>query len=53
MDCVPFTNGMAQVNDGDISVPFNTGIVAVVSSASTCFTKTTGTLTAFIGARGY
>jgi len=53
MDCVPFTNGIAQVNDGDISAPFNTGIVAVVSSATSCFTKTTGTLTAFIGARGY
>lgn len=27
---------------------FSTGIVAVVSSATTCFTKTTGTITAFI-----
>lgn len=53
MDCAPFINGIAQINDGDISVPFNTGIVAVVSSATSCFTKTTGTLTAFIGARGY
>ena len=42
-------NGVASINysPGPPGV-FSTGIVAVVSSANTCFTKTTGTITAFI-----
>jgi hypothetical protein len=47
--CVPFSGGVAQA--AYINLPpavFSTGIVAVVSSATTCFTKTTGVLTAFL-----
>lgn len=47
--CVPFSGGVAQA--AYINIPpavFSTGITAVVSSAATCFTKTTGVLTAFI-----
>lgn len=42
-------NGMAsiQYSPGPPGV-FSTGITAVVTSGATCFTKTTGTLTAFI-----
>lgn len=50
LDCVPLpANGNASINYG--SYPpgkFSTGIVAVVTSAATCFTKTTGVITAFI-----
>jgi hypothetical protein len=47
--CVPFSGGVASANYADIPpASFTTGIVAVVSSATSCFTKTTGTLTAFI-----
>lgn len=48
--CVPLpASGGVSVNfsPGPPQV-FTTGITAVVSSASTCFTKTTGTITAFI-----
>ncbi len=48
--CVPLApNGVASINysPGPPGV-FSTGITAVVSSASTCFTKTTGVVTAFI-----
>ncbi len=47
--CVPFSGGVAQA--AYINMPpavFSTGIVAVVTSATTCFTKTTGVLTAFL-----
>ncbi len=42
-------NGVASINyaPGPPGV-FSTGITAVVTSASTCFTKTTGVITAFI-----
>lgn len=42
-------NGIASINyaPGPPGV-FSTGITAVVTSAATCFTKTTGTITAFI-----
>lgn len=49
--CVPLTaNGVASINyvPGPPAV-FSTGITAVVTSAVTCFTKTTGVITAFIG----
>lgn len=49
--CVPLpANGIASLNfaPGPPSV-YSTGITAVVTSATTCFTKTTGTITAFIG----
>ena len=53
LDCVPLpANGNASINFG--SGPpnvYGTGITAVVTSANTCFTKTTGTLTAFISGR--
>lgn len=48
--CVPLApNGVASLNyaPGPPGV-FSTGIVAVVTSATSCFTKTTGTLTAYI-----
>lgn len=50
LECVPLpANGSASVNynPGPPAV-FSTGIVAVVTSAATCFTKTTGVITAFI-----
>lgn len=48
--CVPLTaNGVASVNYNPGPVArYSTGITAVVTSASTCFTKTTGVITAFI-----
>jgi hypothetical protein len=47
--CVPFSGGVASANYANIPpASFDTGIVAVVSSATSCFTKTTGALTAFI-----
>lgn len=48
--CVPFDAGgkaMAFYSPGPPAV-FSTGIVAVISSAASCFTKTTGVLTGFI-----
>jgi hypothetical protein len=47
--CVPFTGGVASANyQGLPPAVFSTGMVAVVSSGANCFTKLTGTLTAFI-----
>lgn len=49
--CAPLpANGVATVNYAGGSPPavFATGIVAVVTSANACFTKTTGVITAFI-----
>jgi len=49
--CVPLpANSFGSINyaPGPPAV-YATGIVAVVTSAATCFTKTTGTITAFIG----
>jgi hypothetical protein len=50
LDCVPLpANGIASINYGpNPSAIYSTGMTAVVSSATTCFTKTTGTITAFI-----
>lgn len=48
--CAPLSaNGVASINyaPGPPGV-FSTGITAVVTSAATCFTKTTGVITAFI-----
>lgn len=48
--CAPLSaNGVASLNyaPGPPGV-FSTGITAVVTSANTCFTKTTGVITAFI-----
>lgn len=48
--CVPLTaNGVASINyiPGPPSV-YSTGITAVITSAATCFTKTTGVITAYI-----
>lgn len=50
LDCAPLPgNSTASINyrSGPPEV-FSTGIVAVVTSASSCFTKTTGVITAFI-----
>lgn len=50
-DCAPLSaSGLASVNygPGSIASPYTVGITAVVSSATTCFTKTTGVITAFI-----
>jgi len=48
--CVPFnSSGVASANYANVPpASFASGIVAVVSSASSCFTKTTGVETAFI-----
>lgn len=47
--CVPFSGGAAQAVYGGVpAATFSTGITAVISSAASCFTKTTGTLTGFI-----
>lgn len=49
--CAPLpANGMASLsyNPGPPAV-YSTGITAVITSASTCFTKTTGVITGFIG----
>jgi len=47
--CVPFSGGVAQA--AYINIPpavFSTGITAVVSTATTCFTQTSSVATAFI-----
>lgn len=47
--CAPLpANGSASISYGVVPGYFGTGIVAVVTSAATCFTKTTGTLTALL-----
>lgn len=48
--CVPFTSsGVASANyQGLPPAAFDTGITAVISSSTSCFTKTTGVLTGFI-----
>lgn len=47
--CAPFSGGVAEINmNGMPPMAFSTGITAVVTSATTCFTKTTGVLTAYI-----
>ncbi len=50
LECVPLpANGVASLNfNSGPPGTYSTGITAVVSSASTCFTKTTGVITAFI-----
>ena len=51
IDCVPLpANGNTAINYAGGGPPevFSTGITAVVTSAATCFTKTTGVITAFI-----
>jgi hypothetical protein len=50
LDCAPLpASGSASVNyRSGPPKRFATGVVVVVSSAATCFTKTTGTITAFI-----
>ncbi len=47
--CVPFNGGVAYASYA-LGPPaaFSTGITAIVSTATSCFTKTTGTDTAFI-----
>lgn len=52
LDCAPFSGGVAEINFAGLPPEvFSTGITAVVTSATTCFTKTTGVLTAFISGR--
>jgi hypothetical protein len=52
MDCAPFQGGVAQLyNAGLPASVYNKGIVAVVSSATTCYTLTTGVVTAFISGK--
>lgn len=50
LDCAPLpASGYASVNyRSGPPKRFATGVVVVVSSAATCFTKTTGTITAFM-----
>ena len=50
LDCVylpPSATAWLNYNPGPPK-PYSAGIVAVLTSASTCFTKTTGTITGFI-----
>lgn len=52
IDCAPFVSGVAQIYNGNMPPSaYSTGIVAVISSSTTCFTKTTGTLTGFINGK--
>lgn len=50
LECVPIAaNGNASISfAGGPPAAFSTGITVVVTSAATCFTKTTGVITAFI-----
>lgn len=49
LECAPLpANGNASIYLGDRPGAYNTGVTAVVTSAVTCFTKTTGVITAFI-----
>jgi hypothetical protein len=50
LDCVPLpAGGVAGINySPGPPARYSTGITAVVTSAATCFTKTTGVITAFI-----
>lgn len=58
LDCVPLpaNNSAGSCGPGCTGInyrpgpgkPYSIGITAVVTSANTCFTKTTGTITAFI-----
>lgn len=52
LDCVPFNSlGVAQISyQGYPAKLYNVGITALVTSATTCETYTTGTLTAYISA---
>ncbi len=49
-ECVPLpANGYASVSyNPSPAAAYNPGIVAVVTSSTSCFTKTTGVITAFI-----
>jgi hypothetical protein len=47
--CTPIpAGGVASISYPGASAQFLNGIIVVVSSANTCFTKTTGTLNAFL-----
>ena len=50
LDCAPLpANGSASINYGSgPAALYRTGITAVVTSAASCFQKTTGVITAFI-----
>lgn len=48
LDCIPLPAGGLASFNYNIPAAYSTGITAVVTSASTCFTKTTGVITAFI-----
>lgn len=50
LDCVPLpANGAVAVNyNSGPPATYSTGITAVLTSATTCFTKTTGVITGFI-----
>jgi hypothetical protein len=49
LDCAPLpANGNASINYSGAPSRYSVGITAVVTSAATCFTKTTGVISAFI-----
>lgn len=50
LECAPLpANGNASINyNPGPAARFSTGITAVITSAATCFTKTTGVITGFI-----
>lgn len=47
--CAPLpSNGSTSINFGTVPSVYSTGITAIVTSSATCFTKTTGVITAYI-----
>ncbi len=50
LECVPLpANGAASINyNSGPPATYSTGITAVITSAATCFTKTTGVITGYI-----
>lgn len=52
-DCIPLpANGLASINNQPgPGTYYTTGITYIVTSAATCYTKTTGTITAFISSK--
>jgi hypothetical protein len=49
LSCAPLpASGSASINYGQVPAAYSTGITAMLTSATTCFTFTSGTITGFI-----
>lgn len=49
LDCAPLpANGNVSINYSSRPAAYNVGVTAILTSATTCFTKTTGVITGFI-----